>query len=107
MRWGVTGMSLAHSGFGALKNYIGEKDLFGREFKFEKLNIADSLAASAVLVMGEGSEQTPLAIIEDLPQVEFLERNPTNEELKELKINIEDDLYAPLLKSVMWRKGNK
>ena len=105
LRWGVTGMSLAHSGFNGLKDYIGSKDLFGREFKFEKLNIADSLAASAVLVMGEGSEQTPLAVIEDIPQVEFQERNPTEEELRELKISLEDDLYAPLLTSVQWKKN--
>ncbi len=105
LRWGVTGMSLAHSGFNALKDYIGEKDLFGREFRFEKLNIADSLAASAVLEMGEGSEKTPIAIIENLPQIEFQDRNPTEEELNSLKIELENDLYEPLLKSVKWEKG--
>lgn len=107
LRWGVTGISLAHSGFNALKNYIGEKDLFGREFKFEKLNIADSLAAASVLEMGEGSEQTPIAIIEDISRVEFQDRNPTEEELNSLKIESDDDLYAPILKSVNWKKVNK
>ena len=57
--------------------------------------------------MGEGNEQTPIAVISDVPFVEFQDRNPTKEEIEELKINIDDDLYAPLLKSVNWRKGKK
>lgn len=107
LRWGVTGISLAHSGLNALKDYIGKNDLFGRKFRFEKLNIADSLAAAAVLKMGEGAEQTPIAVIEDLPQVEFLDRNPTMGELNNLKIELEDDLYSPLLNSVKWEKGGE
>lgn len=107
LRWGVTGFSLAHSGFMALRDYIGKKDLFGREFKFEKLNIADSIAASAVLAMGEGSESTPLAVISDLADTVFQDRNPTQQELDELIIGIEDDLYAPFLSSVKWNKDKK
>lgn len=107
LRWGVTGFCLAHSGFNLLKDYIGQPDIFGRPFVFEKLNIGDSLAAAAVSVMGEGSELTPIAIIEDIPNVEFQQRNPTKKEIDQLKINIEDDIYAPLLKSVKWIKGKK
>lgn len=105
LRWGVTGTSLAHSGFSALKSYVGKPDIFGRPLHFEKLNIAESLAASAVVVMGEGSEQTPLAVIEDVPFVEFQERNPSQEELDTLKIELEDDVFYPLLTSVKWQKG--
>jgi F420-0:gamma-glutamyl ligase len=107
LRWGVTGTVLAHSGFAAIKDYIGQNDLFGRPFVYEKLHIADSLAASAAFVMGEGAEQTPMAIITDIPQVEFQHRNPTQEELNSLIIAKEDDLYAPLLTSVEWEKGKK
>ena len=46
-----------------------------------KSNVVDALAESAVAVMGEGSEQTPLAIIRDVPFVQFQDRNPTNKEL--------------------------
>lgn len=105
LRWGVTGISLAYSGFAALKDYVGTGDLFGRLFHFEKLNIADTLSSSAIAVMGEGAEQTPLAVISDLPQVEFQDRNPTKEELANLKIDLQDDLYAPLLSSIKWEKG--
>lgn len=105
LRWGVTGISIAHSGFKVLADYIGKEDLFGRAFQYEKLSVVDSLASAAVLVMGEGSEQTPIAVIDDLPNVEFQDRNPTDEELKMLKIDIEEDIYAPLLKSVDWKRG--
>ena len=71
----------------------------------QKANIVDALATSAVLVMGEGAEQTPLAIIEDIPFVKFQEKNPSKKELKDFLINMDDDLYGSLLKSVKWRKG--
>ncbi len=107
MRWGVTGMCIAHSGFEILKHYDGTPDIFGRLFQYEKLHIGDSLASASVLVMGEGNEQTPLAIIEDLPFVSFQDRNPTKEELDAVYIGLDDDLYAPLLTAVSWKKGKQ
>lgn len=105
LRWGVTGVAISHSGFLSLNDYTGTPDIFGRLFVFEKANIVDALAVSAVVVMGEGKEQTPIAIIEDTPFVHFQDRNPTKKELDELHIELEDDLYATVLKSVKWRKG--
>jgi dihydrofolate synthase / folylpolyglutamate synthase len=105
LRWGVTSYALAYSGFKPLKDYIGKKDLFKRKFEFEKLSIIDSLASAASVVMGEGAEQTPIAVINDLPFVEFQDRNPTKKELKELCISIDKDLYGPFLKNVKWEKG--
>lgn len=105
LRWGVIGTALAHSGFTALIDYTGKLDIFGRKFKFEKANIADSLAVAAVAVMGEGSEQTPIALIEDIPFVEFQSGNPTDAELENLKIDMKNDLYKELLTSVKWKRG--
>lgn len=105
LRWGVTGVAIAHSGFNALKSYIGEPDIFGRPLHFEKTNVADSLATTATLVMGEGGEQTPLAVITDIPFVVFQPRNPTQEELDSLHIELEDDVFHPLLTAVEWKKG--
>ncbi|MDP4007131.1 MAG: coenzyme F420-0:L-glutamate ligase [bacterium] len=106
LRWGQRGVFvLAHSGFSALNSYIGKPDVFGRPFKMTSAAIADALGTSAVLVMGEGAEQTPLAVIEDIPFVKFQQRNPTKRELAKLKMPLADDLYAPLLKAVKWRKG--
>lgn len=105
LRWGVTGFALSYSGFSPLRNYIGKEDLFGRKFQYEMLNVADSLAASATLVMGEGAEQTPLAIMTDIQNIVFQDQNPTEEELSSLKISLEEDLYSPFLRNVKWRKG--
>jgi dihydrofolate synthase / folylpolyglutamate synthase len=107
LRWGVTGAAIAYSGFKPLKDYIGSPDLFGRAIEHTKLNIADALATSAALVMGEAEESTPIAVIKEIPMVEFIENDPTKEELKELKIKMEDDLYYLLLKNAPWQKGGR
>ncbi|MEI6326858.1 MAG: coenzyme F420-0:L-glutamate ligase [Candidatus Roizmanbacteria bacterium] len=105
LRWGVTGVSLSHSGFESIYSYVGRPDIFGRKLKAEKSNIADGLATSAVVVMGEGEEQQPLAVIDDVPFVQFQERSPTAEELDEIKISLDEDVYASMLTRVPWRKG--
>lgn len=107
LRWGVTGVAISHSGFKALKNYIGTPDIFGRLMQAEKSNIADSLATAAVVEMGEGNEQKPLAVITDAKFVDFQKRNPTKKELGDLKISIGDDVYSSLLTSVKWLKGGQ
>ncbi|MBE0541883.1 MAG: coenzyme F420-0:L-glutamate ligase [Verrucomicrobia bacterium] len=105
LRCGVTGVALAHSGFLALNDYVGEQDVFGRPLRMTKVNVADALAAAAVLVMGEGNEQTPLAVLSDLPFVTFQDHDPSVAELAALRIQPEDDLYAPLLQAVNWQCG--
>jgi putative folate metabolism gamma-glutamate ligase len=107
LRRGVTGYAVAHSGFNALKNYIGTPDIFGRLLQAEQTNVADSLTTAAVFEMGEGNEQQPLVIIEDLNTVEFQKRNPTQEELENLKIALGDDVFSSLLTTVKWQKEKK
>jgi len=91
LRAGVTGMAVGYAGFHGIKDYRNTPDIFGRKFKFSRVNIADSLAATAVLVMGEGNECRPLAIISAAP-VEFCEKINR----KELLIDMKDDMYRPL-----------
>ena len=105
LRWGVTGVGMAHSGFRAINDLIGKPDIFGRPLTMTKVNVMDGLAAAAVLVMGEGAEQTPLAVVRDAPFVHFQPRDPTTAEVDELRIVLEDDLYAPLLTAVPWVVG--
>lgn len=105
LRWGVTGVAISHSGFRALKNYIGTPDIFGRLMRVEKSNITDSLATSAVIEMGEGNEQKPLAVVEDVNFVDFQTENPTKKELENLKIAFGDDVFSSLLNSDKWIKG--
>lgn len=105
LRRGIYGITLAHSGFRALRDYIGKPDLFGRPMKVTQSNIAGGIAAAAVLVMGEGAEQTPLCLLTELNDIVFQQRNPTAEELEELAISLDDDLFAPFLTSVEWWQG--
>jgi len=107
LRWGVRGYAISHSGFKALKDYVGAPDIFGRIMRVEKTNMMDSLATAAVLEMGEGNERQPIAVIEDLKSLEFQERNPTEEELEDLKISIGDDVFSSFLSRVDWQKGGK
>ncbi|KUK79590.1 MAG: DNA polymerase III beta clamp subunit [Microgenomates bacterium 39_7] len=105
LRWGVVGTCLAHCGFKQLYDYREQEDLFGRPIHFVQLNVAEAIASMAALEMGEVAEQTPLGLVENIRQIEFQEREPTQEELDFLKIELEDDMYGPLLKSAPWKKG--
>jgi F420-0:gamma-glutamyl ligase len=106
LQWGTTGIAIAYSGFQPLKDYRGKQDIFGREMKFQTASLANGLAAAAVTMMGEGNEQTPIALLEDLPFITFQKRNPTEQELASLYIEKEDDMYWPFLKNTEWKKGN-
>lgn len=101
LRRGAIGFALAWDGFVPLNDYRKKKDLFGRSFKVEVANIADGLAAAAVVVMGEGDESTPIAVIRGM-HVTF-----GNKKTKEPLITApEDDMYAPLLFK-KWKKGGR
>lgn len=91
LRAGAVGVALGYAGFGGVRNYVGSKDIFGRILKISKTDVADSLATSAVLCMGEGKEQQPLAMITDAP---ILFKNKTDR--RELIIDPKKDIYAPL-----------
>lgn len=104
MRLGVTGRSISYCGFKPINSRIGHADLFGKHLKQTRINVADALAASAVLVMGESDEQTPIALLEDIPFVEFSDQVPTAAELDAWKVKMEDDLYAHFLTRMDWKK---
>jgi coenzyme F420-0:L-glutamate ligase len=95
LRAGVIAVALGYSGFVGLKDYSGQSDLFGRPFKFSKVDIADSLATAASLCMGEGDESQPLAIILR-PPVEYCDKIDKNE----LIMLAQNDMYRPLLESL-------
>lgn len=91
LRKGVTGIALSYWGFKGVRNMVGTKDLFGRELKMTQMDLADGLAAAAVLMMGEADEACPLALIENAP-VEFSDAVQETE----LGIPVEEDLYYPI-----------
>ncbi len=105
LRWGTIGVGMSWCGFQPLKNYIGEPDIHGRKLRMTKESILDGLAAAANLVMGEGDEQTPLAIISQADFVEFTDKPPTAQEIASLQIDRKDDMFSPLTNSPKWQKG--
>ncbi|MBI5466312.1 MAG: coenzyme F420-0:L-glutamate ligase [Candidatus Kerfeldbacteria bacterium] len=94
LRWGVVGISIGWWGLNPLRDYRGLPDIFGRKLTMTQSNVADALAAAAVLIMGEGDERQPLVVVRDASFVEFTERDMS----QEFVIAPEFDLYAPLLK---------
>jgi F420-0:gamma-glutamyl ligase len=103
--WGTVSIPLAHCGFKTLKNYAGKQDLFGWEMHLPIINLSQGIAVAAGLEMGEGAEQTPLAVVSEITDIEFQNRIPTDKEIEEVKVDIKDDLYAPFLQAVSWKKG--
>ncbi len=102
LRTGIMGIGISYYGFNPLRDYRGKKDIFGRKLKMSQTNIVDSLSAAAVYEMGEGAEQTPIAIIEDPGNIKFTSKNFKKDSLR---ISIDKDIYSPFLKSVKWKKG--
>jgi len=92
LKFGVIGFSI---GFFGLDPFIKYFDRNGEEIVASRVNAVDSLAAAAVLEMGEQSEQTPLAIIKDAQNIKF-----TDEEVFQQTImTLEKDIYYPILKT--------
>jgi putative folate metabolism gamma-glutamate ligase len=104
-RRGVTGIALAWCGFDPLKNYAGTPDCFGRTLRFTSRNNIDGLAAAAVFMMCEGSEQTPFCLIENLKDIVFSKNPPSNDERTHMLVPMKEDLYGPLLDYAPWVKG--
>lgn len=106
LRRGVTGVAIGWSGFEGLKGYEHVPDIFGTRFTTHA-NHVDALATAASLAMGEGNEQTPLALITDIPFIKFSAASPTKKELAYFKPALADDLFAPLFNWKNLRKGRE
>lgn len=94
LRRGVTGITIGWCGFKPTYDYIGQIDIFGRSIQVTQINLLDSLATIATLTMGEGKEQTPLAIIKNAPKVNFQNRAPTHKEEQTTYIDSKNDLFS-------------
>jgi coenzyme F420-0:L-glutamate ligase/coenzyme F420-1:gamma-L-glutamate ligase len=62
-RMGTVGIAIGAAGVSAFQDLRGRTDLFGRALQVSEIAPADSLAAAAVLVMGEAAENTPVALL--------------------------------------------
>lgn len=104
-RRGLMGQALSHFGFDPLASYMGKEDIFGRALTVSVKNIPDSLAAAAVVVMGEGAEQTPMALITELDFVRFSNDPAINSGEMTLKVPLEEDIYNTFFTSIEWIRG--
>lgn len=91
LREGITGVAVGYAGFKGIRDYRGKPDLFGRKLKMTRTNVADSLAGTAVLCLGEGKERQPIAVITDAP---VIFTNYVNR--RALLIDPHEDIYRPL-----------
>ena len=63
LRVGQVEFAIGLSGIEPIVDYRGRKDLFGYELRFKYVGLADEVAAAAELVMGQGTEGIPVAIV--------------------------------------------
>jgi len=81
------------AGLGPLIDYRGQKDLFGYTLHFKNIALADELASAAELVMGQGREAAPAAIIRGLKRVSFQQRAS----IESLIVPLKEDLFRGTL----------
>ena len=65
-RLGTTGHAIGAAGVPAIIDQRGQPDMNGRALEVTETAFADSVAAAAVLVMGEAAEGTPAALVSGL-----------------------------------------
>jgi coenzyme F420-0:L-glutamate ligase len=94
IRKGVVGVAIGVDGFYPIDDCRGKTDLFGHEMKWTTRALADQLADTAHVVMGECNEQTPFVLIENCP-VDF-----TNEPIAHdsMLMPKNEDLFYRILK---------
>ncbi len=62
-RMGEINVAIGVAGIKPIRDRRGEKDLFGYVLRIKQTNIADELASSAELVIGQANEGVPVALI--------------------------------------------
>ncbi|MCC7550736.1 MAG: coenzyme F420-0:L-glutamate ligase [Methanobacterium sp.] len=77
-REGAIGTAIGISGMKPLWDRYGELDLYGRELKTTSIAVADELASSASLLMGQADEGIPVVIIRGVPYFEKLRNVPSS-----------------------------
>ncbi len=93
-REGTVGLAIGVSGLPARVDLRGGRDLFGRELRVSEVGFADELASAANLVMGEGAEGRPVALLRGYPPLpEPREDDPARRGARDLVRPRERDLF--------------
>lgn len=68
-RVGQVEFTIGLAGLEPITDYRGGGDLFGYQLHYKYVALADEIAAAAELVMGQGKEKTPAAIVRGLTRI--------------------------------------
>ena len=91
LRRGTSAVAVYVYGFNPVKDYRGYNDLYGRRIIFTQMALADSIAAAAHIVMGEGNEMTPAALVRGV-DIELIDGDTTNQ----AKMTINECMYKDM-----------
>jgi F420-0:gamma-glutamyl ligase len=80
LRIGTVGLALAVAGFKPIREWRGKPDLYGRTIMITRHAVADDLASSVHLLMGEATEKTPVVLVKQAP-VDFDNKIHSSEEM--------------------------
>lgn len=97
-RKGAIGLAIATYGFKPVAIYS----------EVTMADIADGIAAAGVLEMGESTENTPIAVAENVHNAEFYKKIvPLNVNSRYSWVDPQFDVYAPLLDNTKWSRNLK
>lgn len=80
LRIGTVGLALAAAGFKPIREWRGKADLYGRTIMITRHAVADDMASSVHLLMGEATEKTPVVLVRQAP-VDFDDKVHGSEEM--------------------------
>jgi len=92
-RRGQVEFAIGMAGIKPFKDYRGQRDLFGHVLRVKNVAIVDEIASAAELVMGQGKEAIPVAIIKNLNRAEESESSS----IRDLNISKQEDLFRGTL----------
>ncbi len=92
-RKGQVEYAIGIAGINPFRDYRGKEDLYSYVLKVKNIAIVDEIAAAAELVIGQGSEGIPVAIVKNLNSAELTEKCAT----KDLFISKQEDLFKGTL----------
>jgi coenzyme F420-0:L-glutamate ligase/coenzyme F420-1:gamma-L-glutamate ligase len=67
---GQVEFAIGVAGLEPIADYRGREDMFGYNLQYKYVALADEAAAAAELVMGQGTERTPVAILRGLDRMQ-------------------------------------
>jgi coenzyme F420-0:L-glutamate ligase/coenzyme F420-1:gamma-L-glutamate ligase len=89
-RNGTVGVALGAAGLPALLDLRGRSDLFGRKLRSTQVGIADEIAATASLLMGQADEGTPVVLIRglDLPPTQAMSEGSAQDLIRDRALDL-------------------